>query len=302
MKVELGTRTSRLATWQAEHVAARLREAHSDVEVELVGMSTLGDEVRDQSVPDLDEKGVFTRRLEEGLLAGEVDAAVHSLKDLPTDLPDGLVYAGSPTRGHPSDAFVSTTHDSLSELPESPVVATGSLRRRAQIREHRPDADFRDLRGNIGTRLDKLAASDWDGIVMAAVALDRLDRLDEASELLDPTDHVPAPAQGAIGLEIREDRDDVRQCLDAVVDTETVRACRAERHFMSELEGGCTVPLGAYGRRGDDEWTLYGWVGSEAEGCWMRERDSGDDPDAVADRMARKFVDAGAREVLHSDA
>jgi hydroxymethylbilane synthase len=298
--VTLGSRTSDLALWQAERIADRIRAERPDADVDIVGMETLGDRLRDQPVPEIGGKGLFTEELEQALLAGEIDMAVHSLKDLPTELPEGLTWAGAPARSTATDALVSHRWTSLDELPERPTIATGSRRRRAQMRQKRPEARFENLRGNIGTRLEKLREHDWDGIVMATVALERLERSEPIAAELDPTLHVPAVSQGALGVEIAEARDDMQQLAEAISDDATVTACSAERHFLRRLEGGCSVPIGGYCRRESGEWTFYGWVGDVEGTTVLRERASGDDPLAMADAMADDFIERGAREILQA--
>ena len=170
MKIKVGSRTSNLALWQAERIAELLEAVSPEIDVEIIGMETIGDRIRDKAIPEIGGKGLFTEELEQGLLAEEIDLAVHSLKDLPTRLPDGLIYAGSPARANPTDAFVSLTHQTLSEVPDDGVIATGSLRRRAQVAQQLPGVNFLDLRGNIGTRLDKLRDHGEDGIIMETAA------------------------------------------------------------------------------------------------------------------------------------
>jgi hydroxymethylbilane synthase len=261
-------------------------------------MQTVGDRIRDKAIPEIGGKGLFTEELEQGLLAEEIDLAVHSLKDLPTRLPDGVMYAGSPARTNPTDAFVSFRHEQLSDVPEEGVIATGSRRRRAQVAQQLPNVQFKDLRGNIGTRVDKLRDHGWDGIIMATAALERLERFELITEQLDPTRHVPAVSQGAIGVEVKETRMEILDLIERISDTETVRACSAERIFMRKLEGGCTVPLGGFCRREADQWAFYGWVGNVSGGSVIEDRAVGDDPDQLADAMADAFIEQGARELL----
>jgi hydroxymethylbilane synthase len=299
MKIKAGTRTSRLALWQAERIASLIESTHADeVEVEIVGMSTLGDEIQDRSLPEIGGKGLFTERLERALLAEEIDLAVHSLKDLPTRLPDGLRFGGSPERGDPTDAFVSTRWDSVEAMPRGATVATGSRRRRAQMRARRPDVEFVDLRGNIGTRLDKLDEHGWDGLIMATAALRRLNMEETITEALDPTLHVPAVSQGALGLEVAEDHADIDAILDPILDDTVTLACRAERAFLRTLEGGCTVPLGGHCRREGDTWAFYGWVGEIGGDRVLSDRRTTKEPVETALEMAHAFIDAGAREML----
>ncbi|MFB6373278.1 MAG: hydroxymethylbilane synthase [Bradymonadaceae bacterium] len=266
MKIKAGSRTSTLAMWQAERVADLFERAHPEADVEIVGMQTLGDRIRDKPVPEIGGKG--------------------------------LKYAGSPARGTPADAFVSHKWDALSELPDDGIVATGSRRRRAQLSRYFPDVQFENLRGNIGTRLEKLRDRGWDGIIMAATALERLDKEELITERLDPTDFVPATGQGAIGIEVKEDRGDIQTMLADIWDTETVEACTAERIFMRRLEGGCSVPLGGYCRRENGTWAFYGWVGNQSGDRVLHERKSGNDPNRLAHQMSDEFIDRGADEIL----
>lgn len=305
MKVKIGSRKSRLALWQTNYIAGLLRKAHDGLDVEIVTMDTLGDKVLDKSIPEIGGKGLFTAELEQALMADAVDLAVHSLKDLPTELPEGLKYAGSPTRGTATDSLISHKWSSVDELPADAIIATGSLRRRAEILARHPGVEFRDLRGNIGTRLEKLEQNDWDGIIMATVALERLEMGDRIACQLDPTKYVPAVGQGAVGIEIREGRDDIEELLAAINDPETVEAVTAERIVMNRLEGGCSVPLGAHCTRSDDEddpkgrWRLHAWAASPDGRVVLERAWRDDDACAMAERMAADLIEAGARDILN---
>jgi hydroxymethylbilane synthase len=298
MTIRIGSRKSRLALWQTRRIAALIQDAHEDVSVEIVTMDTLGDKILDKALPEIGGKGLFTQELEAALLTDEIDLAVHSLKDLPTDLPDGLKYAGSPERGNPTDALISQKWDSLEAFPDDAVVATGSRRRRAELLAQHPGMEFRDLRGNIDTRLQKLEDNGWDGIVMATVALERLQMDHVVTIELDPSVYVPAVSQGALGVETRVGRDDVDDILAPILHEETVKAVTAERVFLNRLEGGCSVPLGAHCMRVDGQWTFRGWVGSLDGTTVLHEVERGPDPAALADDMATQFIDRGAREIL----
>jgi hydroxymethylbilane synthase len=298
MTIRIGSRKSRLALWQTRRIAALIQDAHEDIRVEVVTMDTLGDKILDKALPEIGGKGLFTQELEAALMTDEIDLAVHSLKDLPTDLPEGLKYAGSPERGNPTDALISHKWESLQALPDDAVIATGSRRRRSELLAQHPNLEFRDLRGNIDTRLQKLEDNGWDGIVMAAVALERLQMHDVATIELDPTVYVPAVSQGALGVEIREGRDDVEGILAPILHEETVDAVTAERLFLNRLEGGCTVPIGAYCRRVDDTWEFRGWVGSLDGTTVLSDVARGPEPGTLADDMAASFIDRGAREIL----
>lgn len=300
MKLTAGSRKSNLALWQARRIQSMLEDHHDGLEVEIIGMDTLGDEIRDRAIPEIGGKGLFTERLEKALLLEEIDFAVHSLKDLPSELPEGLTYAGSPRRGTPTDAFVSFKWETLKEMPEEAVVATGSRRRRAQLRRYFPSVQLEDLRGNIGTRLDKLRDRGWDGIIMATTALERLGRKELVTEQLEPTDFVPAVSQGALGVEVKEDREDIRELLDPIWDDDTVAACSAERTFLRILEGGCTVPIGGYCRREDGQWAFYGWVGNPTGTSVIEDRMTGSDPEKLAETMANEFIEQGARQLLEA--
>ena len=298
--IRLISRRSPLALWQTNFVAQLLGRAH-DRPTEIIGIDTTGDKVRDRPMPAIGVKGLFTRELEDALTEGTADIAVHSLKDLPSELPDGLVFAGTPGRAAPTDCLVAPRCSSVEELPHGATVATGSVRRRAQLAAVRPDLRFESLRGNIDTRLRKLEENGWDAIVMATAALHRLERADlVAAELLPPS-FVPAAGQGAIGLEIRSDRDDVAEIVAAITDTDTMSAVTAERALMKRLEGGCSVPVAAHCVRVAQQWRLDGWAASDDGTSVIAEHAIGADPIALAADVADRMIAAGALEVLARD-
>ena len=239
--LRVATRGSALALWQARHVAARLRAAHEDLEVVEVIVETAGDRNRSVPIAAIGGRGVFTKEVQAAVLDGRADVAVHSAKDLPSspDLqPEGLVLAAFPERADPRDALVGSTLDALRPGAR---IGTGSVRRRVQLTDRRPDLTFADLRGNIGTRLDK--AAEHDAIVVALAALERLDRLDAVAEVLEPTVVLPQVGQGALAVECRPDVTDAV----AVLDDETTRRCvEAERAWLATLGGGCDLPAGAH--------------------------------------------------------
>jgi hydroxymethylbilane synthase len=245
VSLRAGTRRSQLALWQTEHVAARLQHAWPDLSVERVSFTTLGDRVTDVPLPRIGDKGLFTRDLEDALLAGAIDLAVHSLKDLPTDLPAGLALGAILERGDPRDALVSASPVTLEALHTGARVGTSSLRRRAQLLARRPDLDVRDLRGNVPTRVEKVLAGDLDAAVLALAGLTRLGLSDHLAHVLDPDIMLPAPGQGALAVEIRAD-DERTAALVAPLDHRDTRlATTAERTLLAQLEGGCQVPIGA---------------------------------------------------------
>ena len=302
-KLRLGSRRSRLALWQTHAVARALTECHPGLEVEVITMDTLGDKLRDMPLPAIGAKGLFTQELEQALLAHEVDLVVHSLKDLPTTLPTGLAYAGALRRADPTDALIAPRlglGQGLIDLPEGAVIATGSVRRRAQLLHRRPDLRFEDLRGNIDTRLRKLEENGWDAIVMASAALDRLERPDLTTSRLQPPDFVPAVAQGAIGLEIREGREDIQEMLGPILHRETMEAVGAERLFMRSLEGGCAVPLAAHCRRLSEGagWVFWAWVSSLDGRHVLFDELRGGSPQTLAQTALEQFVANGAHAML----
>lgn len=300
MKVKIGSRKSQLALWQTNRVADLLRQAHQDLEVEIVTMLTTGDRRSDEPLPSIGAKGLFTAELERALLDDAIDLAVHSLKDLPSELPQGLRYAGSPARGAATDALISTRWTSLSDLPKGATVATGSQRRRSQLLHHRPDLEMTNLRGNIGTRLEKLESQGHDAIIMATAALQRLEMPEQVTMELMPPAFVPAVGQGAIGIEVRKGREDIDALLAPIMDDTTMQAVTAERCFMGQLDGGCSVALGAYCHRADEQWVFHGWASSQDGGQVLHEQMQGTDPLALANEMAQDFIARGAQEILNS--
>ncbi len=297
--VRIGTRRSALALYQTHRVAALLREAHPELNVEIVEMDTKGDKIRDIPLPQIGGKGLFTQELEDKLSSHDLELAVHSLKDLPSQLPEGLIWAGSPARGTASDCLVSHKWGSLEDVPQGALVATGSVRRRAQLQSLRPDLKFSDLRGNIDTRLQKLIDFDFDAIVMATAALQRLEMHDRITFELPTQTFVPAVGQGAIGIEISEERDDVKALLEPIIDADTTLAARAERAFMRLLEGGCSAPVAGHcARSGDDGWRFSGWVASLDGANVLHETLITASPVEAAREMAERFIAQGARDLM----
>ncbi len=258
--LRIGTRGSPLALWQARHVADLLRMAAPDLPIELVQIRTMGDEVGDVPLVQLGGEGAFTKAIQQALLERRIDLAVHSLKDLPTFVVPGLVLAAVPRRGPAGDAFVSIKHHSFSDLPRQAVVATSSLRRRAQLLNRRPDLRLIDMRGNVDTRLRKLAEQDLDALVLAEAGLRRLGLDEHITEVLDAQWMFPAVGQGALGLECRQEDTAIRQCLQALDDALTHVCVLAERALLRGLGGGCHVPIGAATRIAENSLALRGVV------------------------------------------
>ncbi|HUT23984.1 MAG TPA: hydroxymethylbilane synthase [Sumerlaeia bacterium] len=300
--LRIGARGSPLALCQAEWVRDRLVEAHAGLEVALVAIRTKGDRILDAPLSRIGGKGLFTREIERALLDGDIDVAVHSLKDLPTALPEGLTLGAVCEREDPRDALVSKGADSLAALPQGAAVATGSLRRRAQLLHARPDLRVIDVRGNVGTRLGKFDASDWDAMVMARAGLARLGLLDRIACVIGQEELLPAVSQGALGVEIRgEDAATAR--LVAVLDHSPTRlATRAERSFLHGLGGGCQVPAAALATVEGKRLRLDGLVASlDGEKLVRQEIEGGaGDAEALGAELSERLLEAGAGSILES--
>jgi hydroxymethylbilane synthase len=298
--LRIGTRGSRLALWQANHVADGLRPLVAPRSVELVEIQTAGDQVRDVPLPLLGGEGVFTKEIQRALLAGRVDVAVHSLKDLPTLAVDGLVLAAVPPRGPAGDVFVSRRHRRFDDLPRGATVATSSLRRQAQVRHRRPDLQLVSIRGNVETRLRKLVEEGLDGLILAEAGLERLGHADTITERLDPAWMLPAVGQGALGLECRADDQVTLGLLRRLDDAATHDTVLAERALLRALGGGCQVPIGAAATVTGEGLTLRAVVLSpdgrrriegQSEG---RHRDA----EATGRRLALDLINRGAGGLL----
>jgi hydroxymethylbilane synthase len=300
MKVlRIATRKSPLALWQTEHVAMRLRALDPALSVELVPLSTRGDEVLDRSLAAVGGKGLFLKELEVAMLRGEADCAVHSLKDVPMALDGPFVLPAILERADYADAFVSNHYDGIDALPDGARVGSSSLRRQAQLRALRPDLRLIDLRGNVNTRLAKLDAGDYDAIVLACAGLQRLGFDTRIRARLAAPQWLPAPAQGAIAVECRED-DAATRALFAALDHAQTRVCvEAERAMNRALHGSCQVPVAAYAELCDGGGMhLSGLVGSAQDGRAVRSAAFGDEPDALGRRVAQQLLDLGAGEFI----
>jgi len=303
MTLRVGTRGSRLALWQADHVAERLRAAHPDLDVERVVISTTGDRVLNVALSQVGDKGLFTRELEEELFAGRIDLAVHSLKDLPTEMPEGLALGAVLEREDPRDALVGQAPGGIGGLAQGARVGTSSLRRRAQLLAHRPDLHVVDLRGNVPTRLSKVERGECDAAVLALAGLRRLDLESAVGAVLDPEELMPAPGQGAVAVQSRLADARVAALLAAIDHEPTRVAVAAERGPLARLEGGCQVPVGALATRVAGRLLLRGLV-AEVDGSvvvrGVLEAAAEDEAAATAlgERLANQLLGAGAREVL----
>jgi hydroxymethylbilane synthase len=298
--LRIATRKSALALWQAEHVAALLRGAHPGLTVELVPLSTRGDEVLDQPLALIGGKGLFLKELEVAMLEGRADLAVHSLKDVPAELEPGFVLASILPRADAADAFVSNDYADLTALPLRARVGTSSLRRQAQLRALRPDLQLLDLRGNVGTRLGKLDAGGYDAIVLACAGLERLGLASRIRSRLAAPDWLPAPGQGAIAIEAREVDRSVLALLAALDDADTRLTISAERAMNHALGGSCTVPVAAWCVLAEQGLHLQGMVGDATSGRLLRAEASGaaDDAAMLGRRVAAALLEQGAGALL----
>lgn len=298
--LRIATRKSALALWQAEHVAALLRAAHPGLAVELVPMSTRGDEILDQPLATIGGKGLFLKELEVAMLEGRADLAVHSLKDVPAELEAGFVLPAMLPRADAADAFVSNDWPDLAALPHGARVGTSSLRRQAQLRALRPDLVLLDLRGNVGTRLGKLDTGHYDAIVLACAGLERLGLAARIRSRLAAPDWLPAPGQAAITIEARNDNPAVLALLSALDDADTRLTVSAERAMNHALGGSCTVPVGAWCVLGEHGLHLRGLVGDAASGRVLRAEASGPSDQALAlgRKVATALLEQGAGDFL----
>ena len=309
MKLRIGSRGSQLALWQADHIAALLRGEGHEVEIEII--KTTGDRLQEVTFAEVGSKGMFTKEIEEALAEGSVDLAVHSLKDLPTELPAPFVLAATPPRVDPRDVFVSVKYASLAELPLGARVGTSSQRRRAQLKALRPDIEAVEFRGNVDTRLRKLAEGQVDATVLAAAGLDRLEKTEWVRERLEPNDFCPAAGQGALAIETRKDDAATIGAVAFLDDPATRFAVTAERAALAELGGGCQVPIGIYCRiRPQPEWAaggevfdeIFGVVAAPETGSAVRifhRAPRGEaDPVALGRLAAKMLIEAGAGPLL----
>ncbi|HZH07511.1 MAG TPA: hydroxymethylbilane synthase [Lautropia sp.] len=248
-RLRLATRESRLALWQANHVADLLKARYPQCAVGIVGMTTRGDQIQDRPLSEIGGKGLFTKELELALIDGRAELAVHSLKDVPMELPESFELACMLQRADPRDAFISNEYEELAQMPPGTTVGTSSLRRAAQLREHFPELRIEPLRGNLDTRLGKLDSGRYDAIVLAAAGLKRLGLAARIRQVMPPEMSLPSPGQGVLGIEIRSDQPEVRQALAFLDHEETLLAATAEREVSRRLGGNCRTPLGAYARR-----------------------------------------------------
>ncbi|QXB44700.1 hydroxymethylbilane synthase [Acinetobacter seifertii] len=298
--LKIATRQSPLALWQAEHIRARLQELHPDLTVELVKFVTQGDKILDTPLAKIGGKGLFVKELEAALLDGRADLAVHSMKDVPMALPEGLTLAVICEREDPLDAFVSNQFEKFADLAQGARVGTSSLRRKSQILKQRPDLQIVDLRGNVGTRLGKLDDGQYDAIILASAGLKRLGLENRIRHTIEPNVSLPAVGQGALGLECRADDQEVLALIQPLLHIETDVCVRAERAFNAYLEGGCQVPIAGYATLQDGKIHIEGRVGSPDGQTLLRAEmtDEAHNAQQLGENLARNLLEQGAGDLL----
>jgi hydroxymethylbilane synthase len=299
-QIKIGTRGSLLATTQSTWVKNQIESQHPQTTVELVKIVTKGDKILDVPLAKVGGKGLFVKEIEEALLRKDVDLAVHSMKDVPSELPDELHLGIIPLRENPFDAFISNTCSSLNELPQGAKVGTSSLRRRAQLAAIRPDLNIEDLRGNLDTRLRKLDEGQYEAIILAAAGLNRLGMSNRTTGYFTSIEMLPAVGQGALGIELRKEDAELLAGLAFLNDDKTTVAVTAERSFLIRLEGGCQVPIGAFAEVNGDQVTLTGLVASVDGTEVIKRSTSGatNEAQALGLQLAEQLLDLGGREIL----
>ena len=295
-KLRIGSRGSQLALWQANHISALLREQGHEVELEIT--KTTGDKITDVALAQVGTKGMFTKEIEEALADGRVDLAVHSLKDLPTELPAGFELVAITTRVNPHDVFLSVKYDSVKALPKGARVGTSSLRRQAQLKVSRPDLMIHPLRGNVDTRVRKLEEGEYDAIILAAAGLTRLGKTQLVREVLSKEFMCPAAGQGALGIEIRADDLEMRKYLAFLDDAAARATTTCERALLNKLGGGCQVPIGAFAEIQNEILSLTAVVAQPDGSLILREEQSGADPIALGEKVGETLLHRGATKIL----
>lgn len=303
-KIRIASRESALALWQSEHIKSELESLHPGLEVEIVGMTTKGDQILDVPLAKIGGKGLFVKELEQSMLAGNTDIAVHSMKDVPMHFPEGLELAAICKRESPFDAFVSNKYDSIDDLPEGAIVGTSSLRRQCQITALRADLQVKGLRGNVNTRLGKLDAGEYDAIILADSGLRRLGFHDRIKQVIPAEQSLPAVGQGALGIECRSNDIEIKKLLTPLIDPETNYCVLAERAMNTRLEGGCQVPIAGFAELSGDKLRLRGLVaaidGSKtltAESTISIDKRK---PEELGIEIAEQLLEQGARKLLEA--
>ena len=299
--LKIATRKSPLAVWQAEFVKSKLEDIYPDLKVELVKMTTQGDQILNSPLSKIGGKSLFIKELEVGIMEGRADIAVHSMKDVPYELPQGFEIGAILERESPFDAFVSNDFNSIQDLPVGARLGSCSLRRIVQVKAMRPDLEILDLRGNVNTRLKKLDDGEYDAIILACSGLTRLGFEDRIKQDLSPDDSLPAVGQGALGIEIKANDDEISSLIKPLIHKKTEIEVNAERALNATLQGGCSVAIGAFATSKDSKLTLSGMVGNVDSGEIIRIQEHGETskPVDLGIRAANKLLSLGARELLN---
>ncbi|MEE6076183.1 hydroxymethylbilane synthase [Avibacterium paragallinarum] len=301
-QIKIATRRSPLALWQANYIKDRLTQLYPQLSVELVPMVTKGDVILDTPLAKIGGKGLFVKELENALLNGEADIAVHSMKDVPMQFPEGLGLSVICKREDPRDAFVSNSYRTLDELPKGAVVGTSSLRRQCQLKALRPDLNIQSLRGNVGTRLSKLDNGEYDAIILASAGLIRLGMADRIASFIDTETSLPAAGQGAVGIECRTDDLETQQLLAPLADAETTACVLAERAMNNHLQGGCQVPIAGYAVIRDNQLYLKALVGKTDGSLIIRAENQSavENSQELGVQVAESLLKQGANEILQA--
>lgn len=299
-EIVIGTRSSNLALWQANFIKDEIEKKYSDIKVVLKKMKTKGDKILDAPLSKIGGKGLFTKELEEAIINGEIDLAVHSLKDMPVALPKGLEIAAITKRLDPGDAFVSDKRKSFKDLPEGAKIGTSSLRRQAQLLNKRPDLKIFNLRGNVETRLRKMTEENLDAVILAVAGLKRLGFQDRIKEIISKEVMLPAVGQGALAVEIRENDEYIKKIIDFLNDSETRTATDAERAFLKKVEGGCQVPAGVYGEVSGKTLKLTGVIASlDGKRLYRKEiKTDTQNAENAGITLAEDLLNMGGQEIL----
>jgi hydroxymethylbilane synthase len=300
MNIRIATRKSALALWQAEHAAALLEQLPEVDSVELMPLSTRGDEILDRSLQKIGGKGLFIKELEVAMQQGDADIAVHSMKDVPAEMPEGFCIAAMLERANHADALVSPNGRQLADLPDGALIGSSSLRRQAQLKMMRPDLRIEPLRGNVNTRLAKLDGGNYDAIILAAAGLERLQFAERISQLFSPDEMLPAAAQGVVGIECLASRADLRAILAQLNHADSVRTTLAERAIARVLEASCQSPVATFATVSGDEMTVTALVAMPDGSRAIRDSVSGaaDDPERLGEQLANRLLEQGAAELL----
>lgn len=299
-KITIATRGSKLALWQAHHISALLKDLNPGLEVELLKIKTKGDKILDVPLAKIGGKGLFVKEIEEALLDGRADLAVHSMKDVPTELPEGLIIGVIPEREDRTDTLLSVQYDGLDQLPQGAKVGTSSLRRQAQLMSLRPDLNIESLRGNLDTRVGKLMDGMYDAIIVATAGLKRLEISAPKHEILEPPKFIPAVAQGALGIEYREDRSEIAEILSPLIHQDSRDQVLGERGFLTGLEGGCQVPIASFADLDGETIRITGFLADVDGTNPIKEEISGPRAQAfeLGLKLARTVLDKGGKEIL----